>query len=387
MSTLLRAVTGMAVGIWAAAGLRAADVAVRDAAGLRAAVAAAVPGTRVLLAGGNYGAGFHFANLRGAPGRPIVLAAADPAQPPVFQGDNTGLHLSAPAHVEVDGLVFTGHAANGVNIDDTGGEAGGGAHHVVLRRLRVGDIGGDGNHDGIKLSGVSDFQVSGCTIERWGTRGGSAIDLVGCRRGLIADNTIRHRVPAPGNCTGVQAKGGSEQITIRRNRFESAGGRAVNIGGSTGLPYFRPALGPGGGHAEARAIRVEGNTFVGGVAALAFVGVDGAVVRFNTILRPERWVFRILQETRAPDFVPCRGGEFADNVVVFASAQGAAAAVNVGPGTAPETFTLARNWWYAPEAPERSAPVLPVPERDGVVGRDPASAAAVAGAEAFRMPE
>lgn len=383
MSILLRACAGVAFGIWAAGGLRAAEVPVRDAAELRAAVAAAVPGTRVLLAGGNYGAGFHFRNLRGEPGRPIVLAAADPARPPVFQGGNTGLHLSAPAHVELDGLVFTGHAANGVNIDDTGGDAA----HLVLRGLRVADIGGDGNNDGIKLSGVSDFLISGCTIERWGTRGGSAIDLVGCRRGLIAGNTIRHNVPAPGNCTGVQAKGGSEEITIRRNRFESAGGRAVNIGGSTGRPYFRPPLGPGGGHAEARAIRVEGNTFVGGVAALAFVGVDGAVVRFNTILRPERWVFRILQETRSPDFVPCRGGEFADNVIVFASAQGPAAAANVGPGTAPETFTLARNWWFVPEAPERSAPVLPVPERDGVVGRDPAAAKAVAGAEAFRLPE
>ncbi len=360
------------------------EVRVHDAASLRAAVAAAAPGTRILLAPGHYGGGFHFPNLRGAPNRPIVLAAADPARPPVFGDADVGLHLSNPAHVELHDLVFTRLAHNGLNLDDTAGPgAEPDAHHVVLQGLHIRDIGGDGNHDGLKLSGLTDFVIRNCTIERWGTRGGSAIDLVGCHRGDIEDNLIRHIAPAPPNCTGVQAKGGSSTIAIRRNRFEHAGGRAVNLGGSTGRAYFRPALAASAApHAEARDLLVERNVFVGGTAAVAFTGVDGAIVRFNTIERPGRWVARILQETRDPDFVPCRRGTFADNLIVYEGSRTAATLVNVGAGTAPDTFVFARNAWLNLDAPARSLPSLPVEEIDGRYGEPAERMAHLAGAAA-----
>ena len=367
----------------------AGDVAVRDAAAFRAAVAAAKPGTRLLLAAGTYAGGFAFANLRGAAGRPIVIAAADPRHPPVFSNAKTGLQLSNPAYLELQGLVFENLSDNGLNIDDGGvfAEGDAGAHHVVLRGLVSRDIGTTGNQDGLKLSGLRDFRVEGCTIERWGTGGGSAIDLVGCHRGVITGCTIRHREPAPPNCTGVQCKGGTSDVAIVRNRFEHAGGRAVNLGGSTGRPFFRPPLATGAppaSHAEARALRVEGNTFIGGVTPVAFVGVDGAVVRFNTIERPGRWALRILQENRAEDFVACRNGVFSDNLIVFEAATWASGGVNIGPGTAPATFTFARNWWWCADRPDRSTPALPTPEADGVYGRHPAEAQGKAGAEAWR---
>src|SRR6185436_17236812 len=123
----------------------------------------------------------------------------------------------------------------------------------------------------------------------------------------------------------------------------------------TGLQFFRPK--PQG--YEARAIRVEGNTFIGSDAPVAFVGVDGAVVRFNTIYRPHKWALRILQETHAPGFVPSRGGVFEDNVVVFRLEGWIEGGVNIGPGTAPATFRFARNAWYCEDRPERSRPSLP----------------------------
>jgi hypothetical protein len=363
----------------------AADVRVADAGAFRAAVAEAKPGTRILLAGGTYAGGFHFTNLRGEPGRPIVIAAADPAQPPVFTAGNNGLHLSNPAHIELVGLTFTKLAHNGLNLDDGGRvKEPASARDITLRGLRISDIGGDGNHDGIKLSGLWDFRVVDCTIERWGTKGGSAIDMVGCHRGVIASNVIRHNVPEPPNCTGVQGKGGTSDIVIRQNRFEHAGGRGVNIGGGTGLQFFRPALVAGGAHAEARNIRVEGNTFVGAMTPVAFAGVDGAVVRFNTIERPGRWALRILQENKAPGFIACRNGQFTDNVIVFESTRWSEGGVNVGAGTAPETFVFARNWWYCADQPERSRPRLPTPEQDGVYGRPVAEARGKAGADAWR---
>lgn len=362
----------------------AVDVPVNGPAEFRAAVAAAKPGTRLLLTGGDYGAGFRFVDLRGEAGRPIVIAAADAKNPPVFRDGGVAIHLSNPAYVELHGLVVTRMAQNGINIDD--GAAGAkpeSARGIVLRGLRVSDIGAEGNNDGLKLSGLWDFRVEDCVIERWGTRGGSAIDMVGCHRGVITGCTIRHNNPEPPNCTGVQAKGGSSEIAILGNRFEHAGGRSVNIGGSTGRPFFRPALGTGNEQVEARAIRVEGNTFLGSIAPVAFVGVDGAVVRFNTIERPARWAVRILQENRAPDFVACRRGEFTDNLVLFESTRWSEGGVNIGSGVAADTFIFARNWWYCSDAPARSAPRLPVPETAGVYGRAPEEARATAGAAAW----
>jgi hypothetical protein len=346
-------------------------VTVRDAAGLRQAVAKAKPGTRILLEPGEYAGGFHFSNLRGEAGQPILLTASDPKNPPVIKGGGVGIQLVDPSYVELHNLIFSGWGANGLNVDD-GGSYDTPAHHVVLRGLKVVNIGPPGNRDGVKLSGVDDFRVEDCTIEGWGTGGGSAIDMVGCHRGLIENCTFRHTDIS--GSTGVQAKGGTSQIVVRRNRFENAGGRAVNIGGSTGLSFFRPPLKQSkpesAQYAEAKDIRVEGNVFIGGNAPLAFVGCDGSVVRFNTIYRPKRWVLRILQETREPGFVPSRNGEFSDNIIVFRSDE-LQMAVNIGPNTAPQTFRFARNFWYCLDNPARSRPSLPAQEEAGLYGQDP----------------
>jgi hypothetical protein len=280
----------------------------------------------------------------------------------VIQGGGNGIQLSDPAYLELRGITFTGATGNGLNIDD-GGSFATPAHHIVLRDLTVRNVGPSGNRDGIKLSGVDDFRVENCRLSMWGD-GGSGIDMVGCHRGLIVGCTFRHRDEASAN--GVQAKGGSAKVTVRRCRFEHSGQRAMNLGGSTGLQFFRPK--PQG--YEAKDLTVEGCTFIGSDAPFAFVGVDGARVRFNTVYRPRRWVLRILQETTAPGFVPCRNGLFTDNLVLFHAGE-VATTVNIGPNTAPQTFRFARNWWYALDAPGRSAPSLPTRETNGVAGRDP----------------
>ncbi|MFT5468643.1 MAG: hypothetical protein ACI8UO_003754 [Verrucomicrobiales bacterium] len=98
------------------------------------------------------------------------------------------------------------------------------------------DIGPRGNHDALKLSGLSDFVVRNCTFAGWG---GSAIDMVGCHNGLI-DNCTFTGKDGFSQDNGVQMKGGSSKIRVTRSWFEHAGQRAINLGGSTGLPYFRP---------------------------------------------------------------------------------------------------------------------------------------------------
>lgn len=327
-------------------------VRIADEDSLRTALANAKPGTEIVIAPGNYSGTFSTSDIQGTAERPIIIRGESPDKPPRF----VGWHLSRVGHLVLRDLEFRGSRTNGLNIDDGGKE--GTTRHLKIQRVRVSDL-PPGNHDGIKLSGVEDFRLEDCVIERWG---GSAVDMVGCHRGVLSGCTFRS-----GGDNGVQAKGGSTEIRIVRCRFEQAGQRGVNLGGSTGRPYFRPLTATW----EARNLTVEGCTFIGGVASIAFVGVDGATVRNNTIYNPTRWAIRILQETTDPAFVRCRNGRFEHNLVAFRRDNWASGGVNIGPGTAPETFRFEDNFWICLDDPSRSRPQLPTPEQNGVYGVDP----------------
>jgi len=192
---------------------------------------------------------------------------------------------------------------------------------------------------------------------------------VGCHHGIIARNYL-HDLSA----NAVQAKGGSEDIEIRHNHMVNAGERTVNMGGSTGFQFFRPSLSANGANVEARDIRVVSNLIQGAVASLAFVGCVQCAAVNNTIIDPENWIFRILQETTSQDgftFEPCRDNLVANNLIYF-SHGGLSATINIGPDTAADTFTFSNNLWYAHDDPSRSAPSgLPVTETAAVIGQDP----------------
>lgn len=326
---------------------------------LARALAAAKPGTRIVVAPGDYGR-IHASEVRGSQDAPVTIAGAVGEARPVFRA---GVQLSDVEHVVLERLEIAGAPANGLNVDDAGSFESP-SRHVLLRDLLVRDTGARGNEDGIKLSGVEDFRLERCTVTRWG-RGGSAVDLVGCRRGVIDACTFRDREDDPA-ASGVQAKGGTRDVVIRDSRFEHAGQRAAHLGGSTALAYFRPS--PAG--FEAKDLTVEGCTFVGSEAPIAFTGCDGAVVRHNTFVHPRKWVARILQETREPGFVACRNGVFERNLVVW-NAEQVATALNVGAHTAVDTFRFAHNYWFCADEPERGPPRLPLAEIEPAGGRDP----------------
>lgn len=338
---------------------RAVEVA--DGASLRAALRAARPGTRIRIAPGRYSPGVYVAGLTGTEQGPIVIEGAQEKRPPSFEGGGEGWHLSDCAYVTLRNIAVRGQSSNGINVDD-GGSFDSPSHHIVLDGLRISEVGPQGNHDPIKLSGVTDFTVRNCVIEGWG---GQAVDMVGCHRGLIEGCEFRGK-KGFSQGTGPQTKGGSSRVVIRRCLFLDAAARGVNLGGSTGLAFFRPK----GALYEAKDITVEECVFVGCEAPVAYVGVDGAVVRFNTFFRPRKWVMRILQETTKEGFAPCRRGRFEDNLIVFRRAE-VGVFVNVGPNTQPETFRFARNLWYCEDRPEASRPRLPVAETGGVYAVDP----------------
>jgi hypothetical protein len=185
--------------------------------------------SRALYAGGAFASG-----IAGTAEAPIWIGGIAGTERPVLSGGANAIQLSSPSYVIVHDLEVTGQDSNGLNIDDGSDYPNGAAHHLIFRGLVIHDIGSGGNQDCLKLTGVDDFLVTGSEFRDCSA--GSAIDHVGCHRGIIARNTF---VGLGGN--GVQSKGGSDDIEITQNRFLDAGERAVNMGGSTGFEFFRPA--------------------------------------------------------------------------------------------------------------------------------------------------
>ncbi len=325
-------------------------------------------GTAIAVHAGTYGGGIWLEDVRGRETAPIWIGGAAGETRPVIEGQSEGMHVAKLAWVVLHDLEIRGASANGLNVDDGGDYADAqAAHHVVFQRLFIHDIGGGGNQDCLKLSGVNDYAVLDSEFASCG-EGGSAIDHVGCHRGAIARNLFRNV-----GANAVQVKGGSQDIEIRANHVVGGGARAFNLGGSTSFEFFRPPLSATLPNFEARAITAVANLIEGGEAAVAFVGCVDCVAANNTIVDPTRWVVRILQETTSSDgyeFLPASGGRFANNLVWYSRAA-LSTHVNVGPNTDAPSFRFSRNLWYAHDEPARSAPSLTVTESGGVTGQDP----------------
>lgn len=333
--------------------LEADDISIDNSAQLRTAISRLQPGDTLLIAPGDYAGGIYLANTSGTENAPITIRGAEPNNPPLFSGGGQAFHLADCSYINLANLKAKGFPSNGINIDD-GGSFETPAHHATLENITILETGPKGNHDALKISGLDYFTIRKCHFEAWG---GSGIDMVGCHHGLVEDCTF---VGCPGfsQDNAVQFKGGTRHILVQTSFFKNAGQRAINLGGSTGLQFFRPEV----RDYEAKDITIAGNRFIGGIAPLAWVTADGGYVHHNTIILPEKWILRILQETTDPKFKPCHHGLFENNLIIYDSK--VQVFVNIGPRTAPQTFKFRRNAWC--DLDGRRKPSLPTPETDGL---------------------
>jgi hypothetical protein len=334
----------------------------------------ATPGTAIRIHSGSYPGGTYVSGLAGTASAPIWLGGAPGETPPVIDGGGEALHFSKVRYLVVHDLEVRNQTANGINIDDGGELANMDAtRHVIFQRIDVHDIGGSGNQDCLKMSGVNDYFVLDSKFARCGGgMSGSGIDHVGCHSGVIARSSFTQM---SGNA--VQAKGGSLDIEIKWNVMQNAGERAVNMGGSTGLQFFRPPLSTSSPNYEAKNIRVIANVIVGSTAALGFVGCVDCLAANNTIVDPTNWILRILQETNSQSgytFLPAQNGRFVNNLVYFDRSD-LSTYINIGAGTDAPSFQFQNNLWYAHDNPGQSQPSgLPAAETGAIVGQDPALA-------------
>ncbi|MBK9641737.1 MAG: T9SS type A sorting domain-containing protein [Saprospiraceae bacterium] len=324
--------------------------------GLAARVA--VPGDTILIYPANYSGPFFIENLKGTPSKWIFMRGTDAARV-VFSGGSESMHFTDLQYVHLSNFTVRGQSGNGMNLDD-GGTFESAAKKVVMENIVFRDMAATGNNDMLKLSGLDSFEIINCQFEN-GSTGGSGIDMVGCHYGSIRQCRFVQQ-----GSNSIQAKGGSSNLHIEKNYFINGGQRSLNLGGSTGLAFFRP---PGANY-EAKDILVSGNIFEGAVTPIAYVGCRNVQVVNNTIYHPERWIMRILQESADTSFFQsCANNVFSNNIVVVNNSL--STDVNIGPNTLPGSFKFSNNLWYHDANAGWRGPQLPVAESMGLVQRNP----------------
>jgi hypothetical protein len=315
------------------------------------------PGDTVLVHEGTYAGGLYFENIQGTWDNRIFIQAA-PGETVIFDGGNNAWQFTDAAYLNINGFIFEHQTGNGLNFDD-GGSYETPAHHLIFANCTFRDMNASGNNDLFKLSGVDNFEIFNCVFLN-GATGGSGIDMVGCHDGLISQCHFENL-----GSNSIQAKGGTRNIRIEANFFKNGGQRSLNLGGSTGLQFFRPI----DAEYEAAELKVYSNVFVGSTAPVAFVGCINSEVINNTMYLPENWVLRILQETVGSRFFPCGNNTFRNNLIYIDNQ--VTVECNIGPNTDPESFTFSNNLWFHSEQSNWSGPDLPVVDADNIINADP----------------
>ncbi|MBC8124711.1 MAG: right-handed parallel beta-helix repeat-containing protein [Candidatus Kapabacteria bacterium] len=328
---------------------------------IQSAIVQAQPGDTVLIHPGTYTTSTYIVEKNGTVEQPIVIAGVSQSSV-IIDGPSSSMQFVDCSHINIENLTIRRQRGNALFFDDAG-TIETPSRNITVRNILFEDMEGapNVNTNFLKMAGVDDFFIIRCTFSR-GPINSLGIDLVGCRNGYIIQCDMQGTMAG-----GIQAKGGSQSIDIFMCTFVDCGDRAINIGGSTGLPFFRPA----DATFEASNIYVFTNTFVGCRASIAFAGAVNSEVVNNTIVDPTAWPFRILQESvDASRFEPCGNNIVQNNIIVFRNSLNAH--FNVGPNTAAETFTVSNNLWYNVDMPSRSNEnIAPVIETSSVYGQDP----------------
>lgn len=290
-------------------------------------------GDTLFIQNGEYSGGNSYANLKGSKDNYIYIIGEN-SENVIFKGNNTALQLSDCEYIQFENVTFSENVFNGVNIDDAGTYETP-THHINFINCTFRDMQNTGNNDLLKLSGLDNFLINGCSFIN-GSAGGSGIDMVGCHSGTITENEFLNM-----GSNSIQNKGGTSDIDITRNKFIDGGLRAINIGGSTGLEFFRPQS----ANYESKNIKIHSNLFFGSDAPFAFVGTINSEVINNTIVFPNRWLLRILQENTNDGFEFVRDNKVINNIfLVNNSIQNTP--INIGPNTLPETFEFKNNLYF-----------------------------------------
>lgn len=319
------------------------------------------PGDTILLHPGRYESTNYYPKFKGGEPDKYITIKAESEGTVFFSGKDAMWWLREFAYINFYNLTFEKHERHAFNMDDGGKIGNPLSHHIrmVNCTFKGNAAGGDSNH--LKMAGIDYFEIINCTFIDGDN--GAAIDMVGCHHGLIKNCYFENT-----GLVGIQAKGGSQHIRIEGNFMKNCGDRSLNLGGSTGFDFFRPH----DATFEAADLQVYSNVIVGSTAPIAFASCVRVEVANNTIISPNKWVLRILQDSVYPQdrFVKCGNNSFINNIIYRNNS--VLTDCNIGDFTDPNSFTFANNLWYNYENPKWNGPTnIPVLDEDKIVGKNP----------------
>jgi hypothetical protein len=348
----------------ATAALAAGETEVGDSAALKAALLAANPGDRIVVRPGRYEQ-LSVAGVHGRHGELIQIIAKDPNDLPIFDGagkDPWGFAMTDCAYILIDGLVATGAKRNNFELGYADSHGWGGVDHIIVRNLHSRHVAGTGNNDGIKMTGVTDFLFENCSVESWSGEG-SAMDMVACARGLIANCHFSYPDVKGANAKTIQSRGGSYHLGVFRCRFDESNHRTMQFGGSADKQFFLQGnLDSGWEGLDMVAI---GNVITGAESAVCFVSCTRCLFAYNTVVKQEDYVIRVLKEGGTHQVAD---NTFQRNLVVYEKLSGT---VLENGGGDLATFTFSDNYWYNANDPGQSIPQLAVRQDNPAGGQYP----------------
>ncbi len=306
------------------------------------------PGDEIILMPGEHG-NIALKDIHGQPGNPITIRGLHRSSPGPIRstGKAWGIHLRGCTHIVLQDLFIFGASDAGILVDSpqsdkivTGNIT---IDHVVV--TQTGDMVGD--HDAIRLHGVSDVKISNCRIEGWTY---SAIDIVACRHVEIEKCRLTKREGYP-TINGITVRAGSQNVHIQNTRFEAAGVVSVTCGGASANSEFRPPAtndAEPGTLVEASDVSIDNCLFVMGHAPVAFINAQSCSFRNNTIPYAKETVIVAARQTHDPRYAKTRDISFGSNIILWGPGDLRSIA-RIDDSLDPSTFNLETNIWWSPD--------------------------------------
>ena len=271
------------------------------------------PGTAVRILPGEYDETFYENNKHGTREHPIWIGGYDPThkgQRPVMKSPRGFLNMSRCSYIILHDMEITTPPLPGEERHRSGIHAlnTSDGSNFVYRNLYVHHV-----HDSpFKFAGTNHYWLFDCEVshDQQGLRGSGAIDNVGCHHNTVAYNYIHSGVGI-----GIVYKGGSANNDIYNNLIVNPGMSAITMGQSTGRDFFRPPLADNRTTYEAQNIHAYANIIIGGMSSFQMISSRGCYFVNNTVIHPQNWIFRILNNDSNDDLKLANFGNPHDNVI------------------------------------------------------------------------
>jgi Ca2+-binding RTX toxin-like protein len=203
----------------------------RPFATIQAGVAAATPGTAVMVKAGGYAENVKLVT-NGRSDAPIWLVSADGPQAAHITGGVTkpGIQGMGSDNYVIKNFLITG-SYDGIQFSQSGRDFTDLVHNVVIQGNVIRSV----LHDGVKVGQADNAWVLDNHID--GVRDEEGIDTVAVTNSVIARNEVAH---TGGSSAAIVVKGGAYNVHIQSNYVHDVVGDGISIGGNTEDAYFRP---------------------------------------------------------------------------------------------------------------------------------------------------